>query len=104
MLTEAQSVARPTTASPSYYRARYYDPNAGRFLNEDPARFAGGTDFYVYVGNSPVSFLDPLGLCPLTRNQRLWMAGRGLLNVGIGAGKIAGGIGLIGGVVGSVPL
>jgi RHS repeat-associated protein len=25
-----------------YYRARYYDPNAGRFLSEDPSRSAGG--------------------------------------------------------------
>jgi Cell division protein ZapA len=34
MLTEARSVVRPTTASPSYYRARYYDPNAGRFIGK----------------------------------------------------------------------
>jgi hypothetical protein len=26
----------------SYYRARYYDSNVGRFINEDPARFAKG--------------------------------------------------------------
>jgi hypothetical protein len=25
----------------SYYRARYYDPTAGRFLSEDPIRFRG---------------------------------------------------------------
>jgi RHS repeat-associated protein len=83
-----------------FYRARYYDPNAGRFLNEDTARFAGGADFYVYVGNNAINFFDPLGLCPPTRNQRLAMAGRGLLNIGIGAGKVAGGIGLIGGTGG----
>jgi RHS repeat-associated protein len=47
-----------------YYRARYYDPGTGRFLGEDPARFAAGTDFYPYVGNSPSNFGDPLGLCP----------------------------------------
>jgi len=28
------------------YRARYYQPNLGRFLSEDPAGFSGGTDFY----------------------------------------------------------
>jgi RHS repeat-associated protein len=47
-----------------YYRARYYDPNAGRFLSEDPIRFRGGLDFYLYVGNSPATFTDPFGLEP----------------------------------------
>jgi RHS repeat-associated protein len=26
-----------------YYRARYYDPNAGRFLSEDPLGSGGGS-------------------------------------------------------------
>lgn len=50
----------------SYYRARYYDQVAGRFLNEDPARFRGGIDFYAYVGNSPTNFLDSTGLCRIS--------------------------------------
>jgi RHS repeat-associated protein len=45
-----------------YYRARYYDPAQGRFLSEDPARFSGGFDFYGYVKNDPVDFMDPTGL------------------------------------------
>jgi len=45
-----------------YYRARYYDLQRGNFLNEDPIRFSGGDNFYTYVSNSPVSFLDPSGL------------------------------------------
>ncbi len=45
-----------------YYRARYYDPHAGRFASEDPARFSGGFDFYGYVKNDPVDFMDPTGL------------------------------------------
>ena len=47
-----------------YYRARYYDQNVGRFLNEDPFRFGGGIDFYSYVRNSPPSLKDPYGLEP----------------------------------------
>lgn len=51
-----------------YYRARYYDPTAGRFLSEDPARFPAGVNFYGYVGNRPLNFRDPSGLCP-ARNK-----------------------------------
>src|ERR1700739_97101 len=36
-----------------YYRARYYDSSAGRFLGEDPIQFEGGANFYRYVYNSP---------------------------------------------------
>lgn len=46
------------------YRARYYDPQVGRFVSEDPIRVLGGLDFYRYALNSPVSFLDPMGLSP----------------------------------------
>ena len=45
-----------------YYRARYYDPQDGRFLSEDPLGFAAGdVNFYVYVGNNPVNYNDPSG-------------------------------------------
>jgi RHS repeat-associated protein len=49
-------------AGPLYYRARYYDPQVGRFLNEDPIRFAGSVNFYPYVSNNPVLRIDPSGL------------------------------------------
>jgi RHS repeat-associated protein len=42
-----------------YYRARFYDPASGRFMGEDPARFDQGGNFYVYVSNNPVLFIDP---------------------------------------------
>ncbi|MFZ0817297.1 MAG: RHS repeat-associated core domain-containing protein [Candidatus Sulfotelmatobacter sp.] len=45
-----------------YYRTRYYDSSNGRFTSEDLAGFAGGMNFYRYVGNSPIRFLDPYGL------------------------------------------
>ena len=47
-----------------YYRYRYYDPTTGRFLNEDPSGFAGGGNFYSYVGNSAIDFVDSYGLAP----------------------------------------
>ena len=45
-----------------YYRARYYDSTIGRFLSEDPIMLRGGTNFYSYVKNAPVRFVDPTGL------------------------------------------
>jgi RHS repeat-associated protein len=49
-----------------YYRARYYDPKLGRFLNEDPIGFEGGdVNLYAYVWNNPTNFIDPEGLAGL---------------------------------------
>jgi len=48
-----------------YYRARYYDPRAGRFLTQDPIGFGGrDVNFYRYVGNNPTNLGDPEGLQP----------------------------------------
>jgi RHS repeat-associated protein len=39
-----------------FYRARYYSPLLGRFINEDPLGFAGsGQNFYAYVFDSPTN-------------------------------------------------
>ncbi|WP_295421970.1 RHS repeat-associated core domain-containing protein, partial [Sulfurovum sp.] len=45
-----------------YYRARYYDPTIQQFLSEDLIGFASGDfNFYRYVLNSPVNYIDPYG-------------------------------------------
>jgi RHS repeat-associated protein len=44
-----------------YYRARYYSPKLKRFISEDPIRFDGGINFYIYVFNNPINFKDPSG-------------------------------------------
>jgi len=48
-----------------YYRSRYYDTIAGRFIREDPLRFKAGINYYRYTKNSPVNFADPHGLYAL---------------------------------------
>jgi RHS repeat-associated protein len=51
-----------TFSEASYYRARYYDPSVGRFLNEDRTEFEGGINFYAYALNHPSNLVDPRGL------------------------------------------
>jgi RHS repeat-associated protein len=46
-----------------FYRARYYSPMLGRFVNEDPLGFgANSTNFYGYVHDDPMNLVDSIGL------------------------------------------
>jgi RHS repeat-associated protein len=51
-----------TETSLYYYRARYFDPNPGRFLAEDPEGLNAGVNFYAYALNNPATYTDPFGL------------------------------------------
>jgi len=44
-----------------FYRARYFDPLAGRFLSEDPLGFDRELNFYRFFHNNPVQ-VRKLGL------------------------------------------
>jgi len=44
------------------YLYRFYSPQLQRWLNRDPIGEAGGINLYGFVGNNPMSFVDPLGL------------------------------------------
>ncbi|WP_162256922.1 RHS repeat-associated core domain-containing protein, partial [Noviherbaspirillum sp. Root189] len=44
-----------------YNRFRYYDPDSGRFVSQDPIGLQGGYNLYQYAAN-PTIWVDPLGL------------------------------------------
>jgi RHS repeat-associated protein len=44
-----------------YNRFRYYSPNTGQFINQDPIGLLGGLNNYQYAAN-PIAWIDPMGL------------------------------------------
>jgi RHS repeat-associated protein len=68
-----------------YYRAKYYDSQTGRFLTEDPTRFKGGINYYVYALNNVTNLIDPLGLEGHTWGPITWYTDQG----GMSATQIA---------------
>ena len=56
-----------------YMRNRWYDPEGGRFVSEDPAGFEGGINLYAFSGNDPVNGGDPYGLGALSDCEELYM-------------------------------
>jgi RHS repeat-associated protein len=44
-----------------YYRARYYSPQLGRFLQTDPVGYGDDLNVYTYVGDDPLDHNDPTG-------------------------------------------
>ncbi len=55
----------PETGS-FYNYFRDYDPATGRYIQSDPIGLAGGISTYGYVGGSPLTDVDPLGLAACT--------------------------------------
>jgi RHS repeat-associated protein len=101
-----------------YYRARYYDPRAGRFISKDPIGFAGGDvnlyryvdsvgkpfleiNPYVYAINNPLNYTDPLGLYVWPYSWKGWgfvILGLGGISFAVAHHPVIGGV-LIGGAV-----
>ncbi len=55
-----------------YNRHRYYDPQQGRYITQDPIGLRGGWNLYQYPFN-PVSKIDPLGLMAFGGEFGKWL-------------------------------
>lgn len=45
-----------------YVRNRWYDPEVGRFISEDPIGLEGGINLYQFAAGDPINLSDPSGL------------------------------------------
>ncbi|RLB24184.1 MAG: hypothetical protein DRG71_05320, partial [Deltaproteobacteria bacterium] len=66
-----------------YNLRRYYDPEIGRYITEDPTRLSGGLNLYLYANDNPLRYTD--------------VTGEGVsasLGIDVGLGPAGGGVGL----------
>jgi len=68
-----------------YNFRRYYDPQTGRYLTQDPIGLAGGDNQYRYGEADPANVSDPTGECPWCVAYAVCVASCMLTDVAINA-------------------
>ena len=56
-----------------FHRARLYDPEVGRFVQEDPLGYRGGPNLYAYASGDPLNRRDPWGTDDVTPECDGWV-------------------------------
>lgn len=70
-----------------YLRNRYYDPEVGRFITQDPIK--DGLNWYSYCGGNPVIFVDPWGLKWIPLRETVENAGGTVTYKGEGSATVS---------------
>ncbi|TCW75947.1 type IV secretion protein Rhs [Burkholderia sp. SRS-46] len=73
-----------------YNRHRYYDPDSGAFISQDPIGLAGGVNVYQYAPN-PLEWVDPLGLAKKPPSTSALRDGTGASAADMAASVVGGG-------------
>ncbi|HRN82634.1 MAG TPA: RHS repeat-associated core domain-containing protein [Nitrosomonas europaea] len=91
-----------------YYKARFYSPALGRFLQTDPIGTADDLNLYAYVRNNPINLTDPSGECPscigalvgggIDLGIQLWSNGGSFYDVNWASVSVSAALGAVGNV------
>ncbi|MCE7915609.1 MAG: RHS repeat protein [Nitrosomonas sp. PRO4] len=77
-----------------YNYFRYYEPETGRYVSPDPIGIIGGVNLFEYANSNSMTFIDSLGLNPLTGASIGAEIGTAILpGVGTVTGAILGSVG-----------
>ncbi|WP_063895559.1 type VI secretion system tip protein TssI/VgrG [Burkholderia ubonensis] len=77
-----------------YNYHRYYDPEIGRYINQDPLGLLAGANKYAYADNRPTIVVDPIGMLSVPAGAEIGAAAGTAVFPGIGT--------IIGGAVGAL--